>query len=163
LRAETSASSRTMRMTPEDRFDRQRSEVRAGPLITRPGLKSRRTARGLELRASSDGMVGLACFSEDGKSSATAFGQCCAVATAAIWDPRSRSLPLARDHLGLNVVMWHKSRDFRLREHAERPFALDSTARTVRRKDRRFPRAQSRRSCNHVPKCISGPAGMLSA
>ena len=31
---------------------------------------------------------------------------------AAIWDPRSRSLTLARDHLGLNVVMWHKGENF---------------------------------------------------
>ncbi|HEX6896069.1 MAG TPA: asparagine synthase-related protein, partial [Bryobacteraceae bacterium] len=31
---------------------------------------------------------------------------------AAIWDPRSRSLTLARDHLGLNVVMWHKAEHF---------------------------------------------------
>src|SRR4029077_9114327 len=31
---------------------------------------------------------------------------------AAIWDPRKRSLTLARDHLGLNVVMWHRSDRF---------------------------------------------------
>ena len=31
---------------------------------------------------------------------------------AAIWDPRSRVLTLARDHLGLNVVMWHRSEQF---------------------------------------------------
>jgi asparagine synthase (glutamine-hydrolysing) len=31
---------------------------------------------------------------------------------AAIWDPRSRALTLARDHLGLNVVMWHRSERF---------------------------------------------------
>ena len=30
----------------------------------------------------------------------------------AIWDPRSRALTLARDHLGLNVVMWHRSERF---------------------------------------------------
>ena len=30
----------------------------------------------------------------------------------AIWDPRSRTLTLARDHLGFNVVMWHKSEQF---------------------------------------------------
>ena len=30
----------------------------------------------------------------------------------AIWDPGSRSLTLARDHLGLNVVTWHKSQWF---------------------------------------------------
>jgi asparagine synthase (glutamine-hydrolysing) len=30
----------------------------------------------------------------------------------AIWDPRTRVLTLARDHLGLNVVMWHKSGRF---------------------------------------------------
>ena len=31
---------------------------------------------------------------------------------AAIWNPRSRVLTLARDHLGLNVVMWHRSERF---------------------------------------------------
>ena len=31
---------------------------------------------------------------------------------AAIWDPRDRALTLARDHLGLNVVMWHRSERF---------------------------------------------------
>src|SRR5262249_10872695 len=30
----------------------------------------------------------------------------------AIWDPRGRKLTLARDHLGLNVVMWHKNERF---------------------------------------------------
>jgi asparagine synthase (glutamine-hydrolysing) len=30
----------------------------------------------------------------------------------AIWDSRRRSLTLARDHLGLNVVMWHKAENF---------------------------------------------------
>jgi asparagine synthase (glutamine-hydrolysing) len=31
---------------------------------------------------------------------------------AAIWDPKQGSLTLARDHLGLNVVMWHKNDRF---------------------------------------------------
>jgi asparagine synthase (glutamine-hydrolysing) len=31
---------------------------------------------------------------------------------AAIWNPRTRGLTLARDHLGLNVVMWHRSGAF---------------------------------------------------
>jgi asparagine synthase (glutamine-hydrolysing) len=31
---------------------------------------------------------------------------------AAIWNPRTRTLTLARDHLGLNVVMWHRTEAF---------------------------------------------------
>src|SRR5215813_12124106 len=30
----------------------------------------------------------------------------------AIWDPRNRRMTLGRDHLGLNVVTWHKGRGF---------------------------------------------------
>ena len=70
---------------------------------------------------------------------------------AAIWDPRNRSLTLARDHLGLNVVMWHKASEFFA--FASMPnglFALDDVPREFMRGEiRRFPRAQSCRSCNH--------------
>ena len=48
----------------------------------------------------------------------------------AIWDPRSRALTLARDHLGLNVVMWHKRRRiFCLRHHAEWRCSRSTTCR----------------------------------
>ena len=50
----------------------------------------------------------------------------------AIWDPRSRALTLARDHLGLNVVMWHKSeRFFAFATMPNGLFALDNVPREL--------------------------------
>ncbi len=49
---------------------------------------------------------------------------------AAIWDPRRRSLTLARDHLGLNVVMWHRNdRFFAFASMPKGLFALDNVPR----------------------------------
>ena len=49
---------------------------------------------------------------------------------AAIWDPRRRSLTLARDHLGLNVVMWHRSdRLFAFASMPKGLFALENVPR----------------------------------
>ena len=51
---------------------------------------------------------------------------------AAIWDQRRRTLTLARDHLGLNVVMWHKSeRFFAFATMPNGLFALDAVPRQL--------------------------------
>ena len=50
----------------------------------------------------------------------------------AIWDPRGRALTLARDHLGLNVVMWHRSeRFFAFATMPNGLFALDDVPREL--------------------------------
>ncbi len=105
-----------MRMTPEDQFDRQPHRGSSGAMITAD----------LRLDNRDDILTGLGIAQRD----ATAWPDSRILLTAwekfgdevwsklrgpfavAIWEPRSRTLTLARDHLGLNVVMWHKSEQF---------------------------------------------------
>jgi asparagine synthase (glutamine-hydrolysing) len=105
-----------MRMTPEDRFDRQPHQGASGALITadarldnRDELLERIGIARREAMDWSDSRLLLAGWEKYGDAIwPTLRGPF----AAAIWVPHSRCLTLARDHLGLNVVMWHKGRNF---------------------------------------------------
>jgi asparagine synthase (glutamine-hydrolysing) len=105
-----------MRMTPEDRFDRQplRGESGAlavadlridnrGEVLDRAGIAAQRAAEW------SDARLLLAAWERLGDD---LWPMLRGPFAAAIWNPRSRVLTLARDHLGLNVVMWHRGERF---------------------------------------------------
>ncbi len=105
-----------MRMTPEDRFDRQPWTGESGALITADArldnhddLLSRIGVTREDAAGWADSRVLLAAWEKFGDDVWPALRGPFA---AAIWDPRNRVLTLARDHLGLNVVMWHRSERF---------------------------------------------------
>jgi len=116
-----------MRMTPEDRFDHQPHQGAGGSIITadlrldnRDELLARIGISGREVTEWPDSRVLLKGWEKFGDD---IWPMLRGPFAAAIWDSRRRSLTLARDHLGLNVVMWHKAENFFcLREHAERHF-----------------------------------------
>src|SRR6202035_5045541 len=102
-----------MRMTPEDQFDRQPWQGASGALISadvrldnRDEVLERIGIAPGEARAWPDSRVLLAGWEKLGDALGPMWRGPFAVA---IWDARRRALTLARDHLGLNVVMWHKS------------------------------------------------------
>src|SRR5215475_4786827 len=105
-----------MRMTPEDRFDRQPHQGASAAIITadvrldnRDELLERIGIARREAVDWSDSRLLLAGWEKYGDDIwPTLRGPF----AAAIFDPRSRCLTLSRDHLGLNVVMWHKARNF---------------------------------------------------
>ena len=123
-----------MRMTPEDRFDKQPLRGPSGALITadvrldnRDELVARIGVSCRDAVAWPDSRLLLAGWEKIGDDIWPLLRGPFAVA---IWNPRRRSLTLARDHLGLNVVMWHKSE--RLFAFASMPkglFALDNVPR----------------------------------
>jgi asparagine synthase (glutamine-hydrolysing) len=102
-----------MRMTPEDRFEHQPWRGASGAVITADlRLDNRDEVLARLGVASQDGMawpdsrVLLAAWEKFGDEVwATLRGPF----AAAIWDARRGTLTLARDHLGLNVVMYHKT------------------------------------------------------
>ena len=155
-----------MRMTPEDRFDSQPQRGASGSIITadlrldnRDELLERIGIARLEATKWPDSRLLLTAWEKLGNDVWPILRGPFAVA---IWDPRRRSLTLARDHLGLNVVMWHKTRTFFcLCEHAEWPFRTGwRAARIVRGEVRRFSGAQSRRPRdNNVPERVSRSSG----
>ena len=105
-----------MRMTPEDRFDRQPWRSACGALITadvrldnRDDMLGRIGVDRREATAWSDSRVLLAGWEKFGDD---IWPMLRGPFAAAIWDPRRRTLSLARDHLGLSVVMWHRSQRF---------------------------------------------------
>jgi asparagine synthase (glutamine-hydrolysing) len=105
-----------MRMTPEDQFDRQPLRGPSGSLITadvrldnRDDVLARIGIPARDAMAWADSRVLLAAWEKLGDDIWPILRGPFAVA---IWDPRSRTLTLARDHLGLNVVMWHRSERF---------------------------------------------------
>src|ERR1700684_4600678 len=105
-----------MRMTPEDQFDRQPWQGASGALITadvrldnRDEVLERIGVMPGEARTWPDARVLLAAWEKLGDAGWPVLRRPVAVA---IWDSRRRALTLARDHLGLNVVMWHKSAQF---------------------------------------------------
>jgi asparagine synthase (glutamine-hydrolysing) len=105
-----------MRMTPEDQFDRQPQRGASGALITadvrldnRDDVLARIGITRREAMAWADSRVLLAGWERLGDDIWPLLRGPFAVA---IWDPRNRALTLARDHLGLNVVMWHRSERF---------------------------------------------------
>ena len=123
-----------MRTTPEDRFDRQPLRGASGVIITADLRLDNReellTRFGIERRMAmdwSDSRVLLAGWEKFGDD---IWPMLRGPFAAGVWDPRSRSLTLARDHLGLNVVMWHKNSQFFA--FASMPnclFALDNVSR----------------------------------
>jgi asparagine synthase (glutamine-hydrolysing) len=105
-----------MRMTPEDRFDRQPLQGPSGVLLAADArLDNRDEMLALigvpppEVLAWPDSRVLLAAWERFGDA---LWPMLRGPFAAVIWEPRRRMLTLARDHLGLNVVMWHRSKRF---------------------------------------------------
>jgi asparagine synthase (glutamine-hydrolysing) len=105
-----------MRMTPEDRFDRQPWRGASGAIITadlrldnRDELLARLAVAPQDAAAWPDSRVLLAAWE---KFRDDLWANLRGPFAAAIWDPTKRVLTLARDHLGLNVVMYHKTDRF---------------------------------------------------
>jgi asparagine synthase (glutamine-hydrolysing) len=105
-----------MRMTPEDRFDRQPYQDGSGSIITadlrldnRDNLLAQTGMSPTEAAEWPDSRLLLSSWQKLGDDIWPTLRGPFAVA---IWDPRSRCLTLARDHLGLNVVTWHNGRGF---------------------------------------------------
>jgi asparagine synthase (glutamine-hydrolysing) len=104
-----------MRITPEDAFDRQPLRGPSGAVISadlRLDNRDDLVARlGVEQQATAwpDARVLLAAWEKFGED---VWPMLRGPFAAAIWDPRRRALTLARDHLGLNVVMWHRGAQF---------------------------------------------------
>jgi len=105
-----------MRMTPEDRFDRQPWRGASGALITadlrldnRDDLLVRIGATRQAAATWPDAHLLIAAWEKFGHDVWPMLRGPFAVA---IFDPRDRVLTLARDQLGLNVVMWHRSERF---------------------------------------------------
>lgn len=125
-----------MRMTAEDRDDHQPHRSASGSTITADLRLDNRDDMlrhlGLPLREATswpDSRIVLHAWERLGDRVWPMLRGPFAVA---IWDPRTRRLTLARDQLGLNVVMWHKSE--RLFAFATMPnglFALDAVRREL--------------------------------
>ena len=102
-----------MRMTPEDRFDHQPWKGESGALITadvrldnRDDLLARIGIAPRDALSWADSRVLLAAWEKFGDN---VWPMLRGPFAAAIWSPRDRALTLARDPLGLNVVMWRRS------------------------------------------------------
>ena len=105
-----------MRMTPEDWFDRQPLRGNAGELMTadlrldnRDEILDRLSISRTESLNWPDSQILFAAWKKFGQDIWRLLRGPFAVA---IWNPRDQTLTLARDHLGHNVVMWHKSDRF---------------------------------------------------
>jgi asparagine synthase (glutamine-hydrolysing) len=105
-----------MRMTPADRFDRQPYQDGSGSIITadlrldnRDNLLAQIGMSPAEAAEWPDSRLLLSSWQKLGDDIWPTLRGPFAVA---IWDPRSRCTTLARDHLGLNVVTWHRGRGF---------------------------------------------------
>ena len=105
-----------MSMTPEDRFDHQPVRGRSGALISadlrldnRDELIDRIGVAAPEAAGWADARLLLAGWEKFGDA---VWPMLRGPFAAAIWDVRRRALTLARDQLGLNVVMWHRSEKF---------------------------------------------------
>jgi asparagine synthase (glutamine-hydrolysing) len=105
-----------MRMTPEDRFDNQPLQGRSGVLMAadlrldnRDDVLAEIGLAPREAMAWADSRIVLAAWEKLGDRVWPLLRGPFAVA---IWEPSRRSLTLARDHLGLNVLMWHRNARF---------------------------------------------------
>ena len=105
-----------MGITPEDYFDDQPLRGLSGAIITADLRLDNRddilTAAGVtphDALTWPDSRILLAAWEKVGDEIWVRLRGPFAVA---IWDPRRQCLTLARDHLGLNVVTWYKSRQF---------------------------------------------------
>ena len=125
-----------MRMTPEDRNDRQPHRGASGALISadlridnRDELLARLEMAPRQAADWSDSRLLLSGWEKLGHA---VWPLLRGPFAAAIWDSRSRSLILARDHLGLNVVMWQRSeRFFAFASMPNALFALDDVPREL--------------------------------
>lgn len=105
-----------MRMTPEDQFDRQPWQGASGSLITadmrldnRDDLLGRIGVTQREAVTWPDSRVLITAWE---KLSDEVWPMLRGPFAVAIFHPRDRTLTLARDQLGLNLVMWHRSKRF---------------------------------------------------
>lgn len=105
-----------MRMTPEDRFDRQPWRGASGAFITadirldnRDDVLARIGIAPVDAMGWADSRVLLTAWEKFGDDIWPTLRGPFAVA---IWDSRRNVLTLARDHLGFNVAMWHKNERF---------------------------------------------------
>jgi asparagine synthase (glutamine-hydrolysing) len=105
-----------MRITPEDQFDRQPFQGPSGAMITADLRLDNRddilTEIGVAARdaiAWPDAQIVLTAWEKIGDA---VWPKLRGPFAVAIWDPRGRVLTLARDHLGLSVLMWHKGEQF---------------------------------------------------
>jgi asparagine synthase (glutamine-hydrolysing) len=125
-----------MRMTPEDRFDRQPYRGASGALITadlRLDNRDEVVARiGIAYREAQDWPDSRVLLAGWEKLGHDIWSMLRGPFAAAIYDPRARTLTLARDQLGLNVVMWHRSeRFFAFATMPNGLFALPNVAREL--------------------------------
>jgi asparagine synthase (glutamine-hydrolysing) len=125
-----------MRMTPQDEFDRQPWHGASGSLISadlrldnREDWLDRLGVTPQAAASWSDSRVLLTAWEKRGDAIWPMLRGPFAVA---IWDPRNRMLTLARDHLGLNVLMWHRNeRSFAFATAPNGLFALPGVAREL--------------------------------
>ncbi len=125
-----------MAMTPEDRLDNQPLQDRSGVLMTadlrldnRDDVLAKIGVAPHDAMAWADSRVLLAAWEKLGDQLWPLLRGPFAVA---IWEPRRRTLTLARDHLGLNVLMWHRSpRFFAFASMPSGLFALDDVPRQL--------------------------------
>ena len=105
-----------MRMTPEDRSDHQPYQGQSGSMITadlrldnRKEILARIALESRETMAWPDSRIVLSAWEKLGD---TVWPMLRGPFAVAIWDPQNRKLTLARDQIGLNVVMWHRNERF---------------------------------------------------
>ncbi len=105
-----------MRMTPEDQHDHQPCRGGSGAIITadlrldnRDDMLRRLGLSPQQAMSWPDSRIVLQAWERFGDAIWPMLRGPFAVA---IWSPRTRVLTLARDHLGLNVVMWHRGEGF---------------------------------------------------
>src|SRR5262245_14560944 len=125
-----------MRMTPADRFDRQPYQDGSGSIITadlrldnRDNLLAQIGMSPAEAAEWPDSRLLLNAWQKLGDDIWPLLRGPFAVA---IWDPRSRCMTLARDHLGLNVATWHKGQEvFAFASMPNALFAFDYVPRVL--------------------------------
>ena len=105
-----------MRMTPEDQFDSQPFRGSSGAIIAadlrldnRDDIRAQLGIAPADASVLSDARLVMSAWEKFGDD---VWPRLHGPFAVAIWDSRNRILTLARDHLGLNVVMWHKSARF---------------------------------------------------
>ena len=125
-----------MRMTPEDRYDHQPTRGVGGTMITadlridnRDDLLGRLSLNRQLVAEWSDARLLLFAWEKVGDR---IFSMLRGPFAVAIWDGSKRSLTLARDHLGLNVLMWHRDKhSFAFATMPNGLFAFDNVQREL--------------------------------
>jgi len=125
-----------MRMTPEDRYDHQPTRGAGGTMITadlridnRDDLLRRLSLNRQLVAEWSDARLLLFAWEKVGDR---IFSMLRGPFAVAIWDGSKRSLTLARDHLGLNVLMWHRDKhSFAFATMPNGLFAFDNVQREL--------------------------------